>query len=354
MASDSRSGSAGVTPSGSSDGPSDGGASPPAEEYRRWQGPPSDRRRRVPRRRSREKTFLLLVIGTFVVFAGVAIAVATWTTKQLDSSVDRVADVFPVGERPPPAEAGLTMLLVGRDPIPSGAADGLADSIVLVHVTGGRASAQVVYLPVHAQVVPGGPTLDQSFSQDGPTELISDVEALTGVRMDHYAEVDFAGFREVTDAVGGVDVDVPAPYSGDGYDFPAGRQHLDGDEALAYVRHAGRASEASSAERQRAVMNAMFSRITEDGLLTDVGRITSTLNSLAAAVRIDDTLGDTELVQLVWSLRSVARLDFVTAPVADPVVQDGQLVATFDADRAPTLWEYLQDDRLSEHLDEFR
>jgi hypothetical protein len=101
-------------------------------------------------------------------------------------------------------------------------------------------------------------------------------------------------------------------------------------------------------------MTALFSRITEDGLLTDLGRITRTLDTLAEAVRVDDTLGDTELVQLGWSLRSVSRLDFVTAPMVGSVVEDGRLVATFDPVRAPALWAYLRDDVLSEHLDEFR
>src|SRR3954462_4580836 len=87
----------------------------PPGEYRRWQ-PPNDPRHRAPRPRSREKTFLIVVVGIVVLFGGVAIALATWTTKHLDSSVERVADVFPSGDRPASAEAGLTVLLVGRDP----------------------------------------------------------------------------------------------------------------------------------------------------------------------------------------------------------------------------------------------
>jgi LCP family protein required for cell wall assembly len=352
MRSDSPS-AAGTPPPTVSDGAPEPGAALPPLEHQRWQGPPRQPQHRAPRSRSPERAFLLLVIGVLVVFGGVAIAAATWTTKHLDGSVDRIAGVFPSGDRPAPAEAGLTMLLAGRDPIAGTNADGLADSLMLVHVSGGRTTAQVVYLPVHAQPVPGGPTLDQSFSQGGPAQLISAVEGLTGVRVDHYAEVDFSGFQTVTDAVGGVDVDVPAPYRNGAFDYPAGRQHLEGDAALAYVRDGPAQDEEGAVARQQAVISALFDRITEQGLLSDLGRISSTLGSVAEAVRVDDTLGDTELVQLAWSFRGLSHLDFVTAPLAGTTVQDGQPVAAFDPARAPALWGYLRDDVLGAHLAEF-
>ena len=328
-------------------------ARPPTGEYRRWQ-PPTDPRHRAPRPRSPEQTFLIAIVGIVVLFGGVAIAAATWTTRHLDSSVDRVPDVFPTGDRPAPAADGLTMLLVGRDPVEGTNEDGLADSLMLMRVTGGRTSAQAVYLPVYAQPTAGGPTLEQTFSQQGPAELIGVVEGLTGVRVDHYAEVDFAGFQTVTDAVGGVDVDIPTPYRGDGFDFPAGRQHLDGDQALAYMRDAGQGAETSSGERQRVLFTALFSSITQEGILTDLGRVTRTLDSMAEALRVDDTLGNTGLVELAVSLRGLSDFDFVTAPMAPGTIQDGRRVATFDPVRAPALWGYLRDDALAGHLDEFR
>jgi LCP family protein required for cell wall assembly len=353
MGSDSPS-AAGIPPPAVSGAEPDPGAALPPLEYRRWQGPPREHGHRAPRSRSPERTFLVVVVGVLLVFGGVAIAAATWTTKHLDGAVDRIPGVFPSGDRPAPTEAGLTMLLVGRDPVAGTNADGLADSLMLFHVSGGRTTAQVVNLPVYAQAVAGGPTLDQSFSRGGPAQLITAVEGLTGVRVDHYAEVDFTGFQTVTDAVGGVDVDVAAPYRNGGFDYPAGRQHLDGDATLAYVRDGPAGAETGSVERQEAVISALFDRITEEGLLTDLGRITSTLGTVAEAVRVDDTLGDTELVQLAWSFRGLSHLDFVTAPLAGSAEQDGQTVATFDPARAPAMWGYLREDVLGAHLAEFR
>jgi LCP family protein required for cell wall assembly len=296
----------------------------------------------------------VVVIGLFAMFSGLAIAAATWTTKHVEDTVERVPHVFPTGDRPAQAVAGLTFLLVGRDPASQSDTDSLADSIMLIHVDGSRKDAQVLYLPVSAQVEPGGPTLDEVFGEGGPAQLIGDVEGFTGIRIDHYAELDFAGFRTVTDAVGGVEIDVPEPYSNDRYDFPTGRQHLDGAAALAYVRDAERASEAGAAERQQAMIAALFERVSDQGLLSDVGRLTGTLDSMADALRVDDTLSDVDFVQLVWSLRGVSEPDFLTAPLDGTTVQNGRAVVTFDPARAPLLWSYVRDDVLDEHLGEFR
>ncbi len=297
--------------------------------------------------------FLLMVVAIFIVASGLAIAAATWTTQHIDSTLTRVPDVFPTGERPAPVGEGMTFLLVGRDPDAVANRDSLADSVMLVRVTGSRTQAQAVYLPVYAAVEPGGPTLGRVFGDGGPPRLIGTVEQLTGVRVDHYAEVDFEGFETVTDALGGVDVDVPERYTNDGHVFDAGRQHLDGAAALAYVRDAGPGSEDTSEQRQQLVLTGLFDRMTEQGMFTDIGRLTSTMESLARAVSIDDTLSDVDLVQLVWSLRSLSEPDFLTAPVTggDPGGQGGAV--TFDGTRAAPLWQYLRDDRLGDHLDEF-
>ena len=71
-----------------------------------------------------------------------------------------------------------------------------------------------------------------AYSAGGPSLLIRTVEGLTDLRIDHFAVIDFAGFRSMVDAVGGIDVDVPAPVGA----FGRGVNHMDGAQALAYVR----------------------------------------------------------------------------------------------------------------------
>jgi LCP family protein required for cell wall assembly len=295
---------------------------------------------------------LLVAIGVVAVFGGIAIAAATWTAQRLDSSVDRIPSAFPTGARPV-AESGMTFLVVGRDP-GQRAGESVAGSIMLLHVTGSRTDAQVVSLPIYAQIEAGGPTLDQTFGTGGPPQLIDALEELTGVRVDHYAEMDYAGFETMADALGGVTVDIPEPYRNAEFDFPAGRQHFAGDAALAYVRDAGVDSEVSSTARQEVMVAALFDRLTQLGLLKDLGKLTGTMNSVAHALRIDDTLSGPELVQLAWSLRNVSEPAFLTAPVTGTSMLDGHPVAVLDPARGGALWRHLGGDTLTEHVAEFR
>jgi LCP family protein required for cell wall assembly len=75
-----------------------------------------------------------------------------------------------------------------------------------------------------------------SYAYGGPSVLVQTVEGLTGLRMDHFAVIDFAGFEAMTKAVGGIDVRIAAPHTYLGEHFHKGPNHLEGHSALAYVR----------------------------------------------------------------------------------------------------------------------
>jgi LCP family protein required for cell wall assembly len=315
----------------------------PREPYRTWRPPP---------RISRKKGILLGVVGLLVVLVGAGIALATWTTRGLDRSVERVPDVFPTGERPARA-TGLTFLLVGKDPT-TATARGVVDSLMLLHVDTGRTRAQVVYLPVYAQVKAGGTTLDEAYGQGGPQQLVRSVEGLTRVRVDHYAEIDFIGFKTVTDALDGADVNVPVPYDAGQYQFPAGRQHLDGEAALAYVRDGRGGPAEQSAQRQQTMITALFDQVSSQGVLKDSATLTSAWQRMASAISVDDTLDSAGLVDLVWSLRGLSPPKFVTAPLTGVGVQNGRMVATFDPARGNDLWKYVRHGTLAKHVSEFQ
>src|SRR4030095_11832123 len=83
-----------------------------------------------------------------------------------------------------------------------------------------------------------GPVMNKitaGYSFGGPTLLIQTVEQLTQVRIDHYVAIDFDGLIQVTDDLGGVDVVVAETTSNGPYTFPAGVNHLDGDQARWYL-----------------------------------------------------------------------------------------------------------------------
>ncbi|MFE7135286.1 LCP family protein [Streptomyces sp. NPDC057638] len=80
--------------------------------------------------------------------------------------------------------------------------------------------------------------LNAAYAEDGPELLVRTVEHNMHLRIDHYAEIGFAGFANIVDALGGVEMDIPKAFKDkkSGADFQAGKQELDGEQALAFVR----------------------------------------------------------------------------------------------------------------------
>src|SRR5919199_180245 len=123
--------------------------------------------------------------------------------------------------------APITFLLVGSDTradvAPGELPDARSDAIMIARFAGDREHAQVISIPRDSWVDIPGHGMDKinaAYALGGPTLLIQTVEQLTGVRIDHYAAIDFAGLTQVTDDLGGVDVTVPKTTSNGPYTFP--------------------------------------------------------------------------------------------------------------------------------------
>lgn len=167
-----------------------------------------------------------------------------------------------------PNTAGKTYLLAGSDARAEGEdgdeIDGQrADSIVLIHVARNRQAA-MVSLPRDLYVdIPGygHSKINAAFSLGGPALLVETVEQLTGLTVDHYAQIDMQGFGPLVDAVGGVnlclDYDVEDELSG--LNWQAGCHEADGATALAFarMRYSDPMGDLGRAERQRQVISAV-------------------------------------------------------------------------------------------------
>ena len=308
--------------------------------------------------RSRRRTALLGLVGAFVVALGLLIGATTFETKQLDANVSRIDNALPpeTADRPAEsAEESQTFLVAGIEQVP-GSDQPLLDTVLLLHATSDRSQAQVVSVPVDTWVAGAGDggTPADGFRDGGPAGLVTTVEALSDVRVDHYLQLDFEGFQQVIDDLGGVDIDVPQAYRNRGYAFPVGRQHLDGTAALAYIRDFGPPARATTALREQAVITAMFSRAKELGALSDLGTLTGLLGTVTDAVSVDETISDTDLVSLTWGLRGIGQPAFLSLPTSGSGEEAGRSVQYVDDGRASALWGHLKADTLGEHLDDFR
>ncbi|WP_369255653.1 LCP family protein [Geodermatophilus amargosae] len=328
-----------------------------------------------PPRRRRGLRRLLIALGVLVTVLAVLVGGGLWyLTDRYAGNIDRVADVFgdlDEDARPAPAtpaaEAAadpVTFLLVGSDSRGTAdegiAAGGRSDAIMIARFSGDRQHAQLVSIPRDSWVdVPGYGTnkVNAAYAFGGPTLLIRTVEQLTGVRIDHYVTIDFEGIIQVTDDLGGVDVVVAETTSNGPYTFPAGINHLDGDQARWYLgqRYGLEGGDFDRVRRQQQFVEAVFTQLFSSGTLTDPGRLDAALLAVTSAVAVDDTLGNADLLSLAYSLRDLRpeNVDSFTAPVLGTGTEGPASVVYLDQVTGDRMWAYLRNDSLSQNAGEF-
>src|SRR3954471_952730 len=328
-----------------------------------------------PGRRRRPLHRLLIGLGIIVLTVALVAGGALWfLTNRYAGNIDRVTDVFAGLDektRPAPAtpaeEAGkepVTFLLVGSDTraeVPEGEApDGRSDAIMLARFSADRRHAQLVSIPRDSWVdIPGygRNKINASYAFGGPPLLIQTVEQLTQVRIDHYVAIDFDGLIQVTDDLGGVDVVVAETTSNGPYTFPAGVNHLDGDQARWYLgqRYGLPGGDFDRVKRQQQYLRSMFGKLFSSDTFTDPGKLDRAMLAVTSAVAVDDTLSNTDLLSLAYSMRNVTPADvsFFTAPVLGTGREGTASVVYLDNVACERMWQYLRTDSLGENAGEF-
>ena len=179
---------------------------------------------------------------------------------------------------------------------------------------------------------------DPGISQDqlayegneaGRAAEVQTVEALTGVRIDHFAELNLDGFYELAKVVGGVEVCLTHPVPYDPYSgfsaTHAGYQHLSAKMALAFVRqrHGLTNGDFDRTKRQQAVIDSVTKALRSDGVLGDLGKLNDLL-SVAKQYLITDS--GWNLLDFISQMRglSLGNVTFRTLPEVAPITIDGQ------------------------------
>jgi LCP family protein required for cell wall assembly len=230
------------------------------------------------------------------------------------------------------------------------------DTLMLVHIDGDRRGASVISIPRDSWVtVPGHgyAKINAAFSYAGPSLAVQTVEELTGVRIDHLAVVDWAGFRDLTDAVGGVTVDVPRTVvdSAHGVTWTAGPHTLDGEQALMYVRqrYGLPRGDLDRVRRQQYFLRLLM----EDSLHQDMRKnpkmVYDFLDTVTQHLSVDSDWSIGSMRSLVISLRNLQthNIDYLTAPVWGLGDEDGQSVVYLDVTRGESMWAAVREDRVA-------
>jgi LCP family protein required for cell wall assembly len=335
----------------------------------------TDEPERATARRRRPLRRVLVGVGIVgLVLALIAGGGLWFLTERYAGNIDRMAGVFTGLDeetRPAPStpevsapEKPVTFLLVGSDTraqVDAGEdPDGRSDAIMVARITADRRHGQVISIPRDSWVdIPGHGMnkINAAYAFGGPTLLIQTVEQLTQVRIDHYVAIDFDGLIQVTDDLGGVDVEVAETTTHGRYTFPAGTNHLDGDQVQEYLQQRKNlpGGDFDRVRRQQQYLQSMFEKLFSSDTFSDPLRLDAALRAVTSAVSMDDTLSNGDLVGLAYSLRNVRPddLEFFTAPVLGTGQEGPASVVYLDSVGGERMWAYLRNDSLGQHADEF-
>ncbi|MER5950840.1 LCP family protein [Streptomyces sp. NPDC001904] len=237
-----------------------------------------------------------------------------------------------------------------------------SDTAMVLHLNADRSEATVVSIPRDTLVQrPSCPTesggttavaydvmFNSAYSLGGPVCAVKTVETMTGVRMDHYLEVDFAGFAKLVDALGGVDITTDEDIDDDlsQLHLEAGPHHLDGTTALAFARTrhgVGDGSDLGRIKLQQQLVKALADEVSASGLLTSPARLYKVADAATGALTTDTGLDSlSKLSGLARSLQDLSgdSVKTVMMPVVPAPSDRNRVVA--DEPEAKDLWESLR------------
>ncbi|MEW2625572.1 LCP family protein [Streptomyces sp. NPDC048106] len=342
-------------------------------------GPQEPGRRGKGRRRKPRSVGRKALLATAWTAAGVLVlggAGAGYLYLKLNGNLHSI-DINQVlgGDRPTKVDNGSENILVlGSDTragsnkkLGGGTDDGSArsDTAMIVHVYEGHKKAGVVSVPRDTLVdrpactdakgtthpAATGVMFNEAYSTGGAACAVKSVESLTGIRMDHYLEVDFAGFQKLVDDLGGVPVTttraIADPQSH--LDLKPGTHTLDGQQALGLVRTrhgVGDGSDLGRIQLQQAFVKALLGQVRNVGVLSDPKKLYDLADTATKTVTTDSDLGSVNsLIDFADGLKGIdaTRMTMVTMPVRyDPADPNRVLL---EKAKAQLVWDALKNDR---------
>ncbi|WP_181765440.1 LCP family protein [Streptomyces albidus (ex Kaewkla and Franco 2022)] len=311
---------------------------------------PTGRRRRPLERRRRILKATAWAGAAAVILGGSGLGFAYFKLNGNISGVDINAKLGK--DRPDDAPNGsMDILVLGSDTrsgdnakYGKGQAGARSDTAMIVHVNKKHDKASVVSIPRDTIVErpscikdDGGGTapaqkamFNSAYETGGPACAVKTVESMSGVRMDHYVEVDFSGFKKLIDTLGGVEVTTKKPIKDQDshLDLDKGTHKLGGEQALGLVRtrHAvGDGSDLGRIQLQQAFVKALMDQVNSVGLFSSPKKLYNLADSATSAVTTDSELDSvSDLVGLAKMVKGIKSDDIqmstlpVTYDPADP------------------------------------
>ena len=268
----------------------------------------------------------------------VVLAVTIGTYFWADSKLKREVDLSKVIERPKEGD-GTNYLIVGSDSregmsdadkkrLHTGSAEGKrTDSMMILH--DGSNGPTLISLPRDSNVeIPsykGSDSgklypargrftkLNAAYAEDGAELLVRTIEFNTGLHIDHYVEIGFGGFANIVDAIGGVELDIPKGFKDkkSGADFKAGKQTLNGEQSLAFVRtrYAFAESDLARTKNQQKFLAALASQTATPSTILNPFKLYPTMGAGLDTLIVDKDMSLWSLSQMFFAMKGVTGGD---------------------------------------------
>jgi len=299
----------------------------------------------------RHRRWFKRAVISFLVVANLAVGLIYLQIRNVENVIqtsastipDVVADLTPTT---PEQNDPVTFLVIGSD-----SREGLddlqffgrfegqrADVIMLIQIHPEDGRAQILSLPRDLWVsIPGHGEnrINAAYGIGQASLMVRTVKEVTGVAVNHYVEVDFVGFKAIVDELGGVVIDFPYPARDNksGLSVQAGRQTLNGTQALAYARSRSYqelrngkwisvdANDIGRTQRQQQLIFAILRRLARPSTLTEAVPI---VESFAKHLSMDAALAESSLVRLAFSMRGVSaeKIEAATLPTTGATINE--------------------------------
>ncbi|MEU1907456.1 LCP family protein [Streptomyces hygroscopicus] len=338
---------------------------------RRAHASASGRRRKRPSTRRRALLYTVWTLAAVLVLGGAGLGYLYYKLNGNLTGVDINAALG--ADRPKNVDNGsMDILVLGSDSRAGKNAEygkdegtSRSDTAMIVHVFKGHRKADVVSIPrdtlierpscatKDGQRTPAvqGAMFNSAYEVGGPACTIKTVEAMTGIRMDHFLEVDFSGFKQLINDLGGVDITTTAPIhdTKSHLDLEPGRHTLDGEQSLGLVRTrhgVGDGSDLGRIKLQQAFVKALLDQVKHVDIFGNPKKLYDLADTSTKALTTDSELASvSKLKGFAESLRGIGSGDMKMTTL--PVRYDPQNPARVlpMAKKAGLIWDALRHDR---------
>jgi LCP family protein required for cell wall assembly len=322
-----------------------------ADELRRWRHGLETALHAPPRKRRRIVRGISIALA-FLIVVGVAGGYYYWHT---------ITGLFQRTNLNLTAAAGgaMNVLIVGSDSrqglndpedyrLFGSPAGRRSDTLILAQIIPSQQRGVLISIPrdLWVTVHHGTSSFDGKINSAygyGPQAVIDTVYALTGIPINHYIDVNFSGFQRLVNALGGIDICNQQSFydSVIGFGLSAGPHHLNGLQALQYVRtrHATADGDFGRIKRQQEFLRAVMAKVGRPSVLGNPLTVNHLASAFAQNVTVDQYFKLPDLVRLALSLRRVGQNQLETYTVAGHVgYAEGQSVVFLNSAQADPLF----------------